>query len=146
CTVIFDKSKTSIRKVAELLTSIGYEPHISFGDISISKSEFFNRSLLYRLGIAGFCFGNIMMLSFPEYFGLSLENSVKGFRVFSYVNLFLGTFVFVTSAREFFVSAWKGITQKHLNIDAPVALAILITYFRSVYDILTQSSPGYMDS
>lgn len=32
--VVFDSEKTSLRKVAELLTRIGYEPHISLSNVS----------------------------------------------------------------------------------------------------------------
>lgn len=47
---------------------------------------------------------------------------------------------------EFFTSAYKSLKQKFLNIDAPIALAILITFARSVYEISTFSGAGYLDS
>lgn len=143
--IIFDSSKTTLRKIAELLTEIGYEPHISFHDLDNSNKGFVNRAILVQLGVAGFCFGNIMLLSFPEYFGISGESALV-LEVFSYINLVLGSIVFFVPARTFFVSAWKGLQQRYLNIDAPVALAILITYVRSVIDIISQSGPGFMDS
>jgi Cu+-exporting ATPase len=143
--IIYNAEKTSLRNIAELLTGIGYEPHISFNDIATTKKGFVNRSILIQLGIAGFGFGNIMLLSFPEYFGISGESSLV-LTLFSYLNLALGTLVFFVPARTFFVSAWKGMQQRFLNIDAPVALAILITYGRSVFEIVTQTGPGFMDS
>jgi Cu+-exporting ATPase len=36
--------------------------------------------------------------------------------------------------------------QKFLNIDAPIALAIVITFSRSVYEILSHTGAGYLDS
>jgi Cu+-exporting ATPase len=49
-------------------------------------------------------------------------------------------------ASEFFVTAWKGLVNKFLNIDAPIALAIFITFGRSLYEIFTNTGSGYLDS
>jgi Cu+-exporting ATPase len=67
--IVFNHNHTSIRKVAELLTSIGYEPYISLQNLNQLKPRI-NYSKIYTLGVAGFCFSNIMMLSFPEYLGI----------------------------------------------------------------------------
>lgn len=145
-TLLYDKSKISLRKIAELLTAIGYEPHISLNDLSNSAIKKYDSSKIIKLGIAGFCFANIMMLSFPEYFssGDIYESSLKV--VFNYLNLALSLPVFFYSASEFFISGYKGLTQRYLNIDLPIALAILITFCRSVFEILTDTGVGYLDS
>ncbi|MBL7911566.1 MAG: heavy metal translocating P-type ATPase metal-binding domain-containing protein [Bacteroidia bacterium] len=144
--VVFDHKNTSIRKVAEILTLIGYEPHLSLNDISEKKIRKYDKSRIYKIGIVGFCFGNIMLLSFPEYFSLGKVEE-KGLKLlFSYLILFLSLPVFFYGASEFFTSAWKSIRQKFLNIDAPIALAILITFGRSVYEIVTDTGAGYLDS
>ena len=67
--IIFNYKHTSLRKVAELLTSVGYEPYISLSNLGQAKPKY-NKSKIYKLGVAGFCFANIMMLSFPEYSGI----------------------------------------------------------------------------
>ena len=36
--------------------------------------------------------------------------------------------------------------QKSVNIDAPIALAIVITFCRSYYEIITGTGAGYLDS
>ncbi len=87
-----------------------------------------------------------MMLSFPEYFSLvKLEDpALKSF--FNYLNLFLSLPVFFYSASDFFVSGFRGLRQRFLNIDAPIALAVLITFSRSLYEILSNTGSGYLDS
>ncbi|MES2838254.1 MAG: heavy metal translocating P-type ATPase metal-binding domain-containing protein [Bacteroidota bacterium] len=145
--IIFDSSKVSLRQVAELLTSIGYEPYISLNELDGKKDKpKFNKTKIYKLGIAGFCFGNIMLMSFPEYFSIDASN-VKQFElVFRYLNLILSLPVFFYSASEFYSSAWQGIKAKFLNIDAPIVLAIWVTFGRSVYEILSGTGAGYLDS
>lgn len=145
-TVIYNYHETSLKKVAEALTVIGYEPHISLNDVSASKVKKYDTATIVKIGIAGFCFGNIMMLSFPEYFSLAKADEVGLKTWFSYLNLALSLPVFFYSASEFFISGYKGLRQKFLNIDAPIALAVLITFGRSVYEILSGTGAGYLDS
>ena len=142
--IIFNYHYCSLRKVAELLTRIGYEPCISYSDMGKQKPRI-NGSKIYRLGVAGFCFANIMLLSFPEYLGIdSKEKSLM--LLFRYVNVLLSLPVFFYSAGEFYKSAWQAIKQKFVNIDAPIVLAIWVTFFRSLYEIFTSTGGGYLDS
>lgn len=145
-TVVYESGKVSLRKIAEILTSVGYEPHISLNNITTKSIKKYNKSKIYKIGIAGFCFGNIMMLSFPEYFsfGYLEDQGLKEF--FSYINLVLALPVFFYSASDFFISSYKSLKQKFLNIDAPIALAVVITFSRSVYEILSGTGAGYLDS
>jgi Cu+-exporting ATPase len=145
-TVVYNFNTTSLKKVAEALTVIGYEPHISLNDIRSNKIKKYDTTRIVKLGIAGFCFGNIMMLSFPEYFSLAKSDDADLKFWFNYFNLFLSLPVFFYSASEFFVSGYKGLRQRFLNIDAPIALAVLITFTRSVYEILSHTGSGYLDS
>ena len=142
----YQSQQISLRQVVELLAFVGYEPYISLQDGPAKKAVSPNRHYVYRIGVAGFCFGNIMMLSFPEYFssGHLVEQDLKA--VFSYLNLLLALPIIFYSASEFFVSAWKGLRQRWLNIDAPIALAILVAFGRSVYEILSGTGAGYLDS
>jgi Cu+-exporting ATPase len=144
--IIFDPSVTSLKKIVELLAFIGYEPHISLQDTAEKTTSKVDRGQIYRIGVAGFCFGNIMMLSFPEYFSGGEIGAGGLKRVFEWLNLALSLPVILFSASEIFVSAWKGLRQQWLNIDAPIALAILVAFGRSVYEILSQTGPGYLDS
>lgn len=140
-TIVFFQEQTSLRKVAELLTSTGYEPYISLQDLK-KKKPATNRMLIYQLGVAGFCFANIMLLSFPEYF--SGEGAM--IPVFRYLNLALSLPVFLFSAQAFYRSAWSGIKHGFLHIDAPIVLAIVVTFVRSVVDVLSGTGAGYFDS
>ncbi|MEZ5017557.1 MAG: heavy metal translocating P-type ATPase metal-binding domain-containing protein [Flavipsychrobacter sp.] len=145
-TIQFRKEEMPIRKVVELLTTIGYEPYISLEKESDKQKGGFDKKRIYKLGIAGFCFGNIMLMSFPEY--LSVKNGIEHeyASLFRILNLVLAIPVFFYSASEFFTNAWAGIKQKMLNIDAPIALALIIMFGRSIYEIATGTGAGYLDS
>lgn len=144
--IIFDPIQISLRKVVELLAFIGYEPDISLKDSTQKKATSFNKIQIYRIGVAGFCFSNIMMLSFPEYFS-SGKIEQGGLReTFSWLNLVLSLPVLFFSASGIFISAWKGLRQRFLNIDVPLTLAILVTFTRSYYEIISGNGAGFLDS
>ncbi len=144
--VIFDEEATNLRAVVETLTRIGYEPHLSLSEISSESINKINRTRWYKIGVAGFCFGNIMMMSFADYFAFNniLDTKIDFF--FKITSILLSIPVLFFSASEFFVSAWTGLKNKYLNIDFPVALALLITFFRSLYEIYNHTGNGYLDS
>ena len=144
--VIYNPQETSLRKVVELLAFIGYEPYISLKDTTEKKLPSFNRRQIYKIGVAGFCFSNIMMLSFPEYFsgGNIEEAGLK--QTFTWLIFALSLPVLFFSAADIFIAAWKGLRQKYLNIDAPIALAIVVTFARSYYEIIGGHGAGYLDS
>jgi len=143
-TLVFDHRAISLRRIADLLTAIGYEPYISLHELGQVMPQA-SRQDTYRLGITGFCFANIMLISFPEYLGLDgTEPSLQ--TAFRTIDLILALPVLLYSAQPFYRSAWKGLRHKFLNIDAPIALAILVTFARSVYEVLAGAGGGYFDS
>lgn len=145
-TIRYSQNKISTRQVVELLTTIGYEPYISLDDAERKLSRNYNKERIYKLGVAGFCFGNIMLMSFPEYLSTDLGIEHQYAFLFRILNLVLALPVFFYSASEFFASAWAGLKQKILNIDAPIVLALIITFSRSIYEIATNTGSGYLDS
>jgi Cu+-exporting ATPase len=86
-----------------------------------------------------------MLLSFPEYLGLeSAEKNLQS--VFRILNFILALPVFLYSALPFYESGWKGIKHGFLNIDAPIALAVIVTFMRSAYEVISGTGAGYFDS
>lgn len=144
-TIHFDPGQVSLRRLAELLTTLGYEPYICLEDARERKTTRPYRARLYKLGVAGFCFANIMMMSFPEYLG-GHDFEHRYALLLRGLNLLLALPVFFYCASEFFGTAWRGLRAGLLNIDAPIALAVLVTFVRSLYEILSGSGAGYLDS
>lgn len=143
--IAFNHNDITLRQLADLLSNIGYEPYISMnsGNKTNVKSD---KSNILKLGLVGFCFLNIMLISFPEYLGLKQTDDAVLTKFFRYMNLFLALPVFFYGASDFFITAYKGLKQKYLNIDAPIALAVLITFVRSVYEVVSNTGSGYFDS
>ena len=141
----YNSEKTSLKKIVELLSSIGYEPYISLDNFDEGK-KIIDRTLIYKIGVAFFCFGNIMLLSFPEYFEVEefWINQYRDFFRFLIFALSLPSFLY--SASGYYVSAWKSIRSGLLNIDIPIALGIVVMFVRSSVDIFFGYGQGFFDS
>ena len=143
--ITFNPQQTSLKEIVYLLSSIGYEPYISLENFDKDKKSI-DRSLIYKIGVAFFCFGNIMLLSFPEYFEVEEYwiNQYRGF--FRWLIFALALPSFFYSASGYYVSAWKSIKSGLLNIDIPIALGILVMFVRSTVDIIFDFGQGFFDS
>jgi len=143
--ITYNPTLSNLKKIVYLLSSIGYEPYISLDDYS-QKETTIDRSLIYKLGVAFFCFGNIMLLSFPEYFEVN-EFWINQYRVFFRWLIFvLSLPAFLYSASDYYISAYKSIKSGILNIDIPIALGIVVMFVRSTIDISFNYGQGFFDS
>lgn len=145
-TLSFNPQQISFRQVAELLTTLGYEPQISLQDWKSKQQKNQNRSLYYKLGLAGFCFGNIMLLSFPDYLASHDWVSLFEQRFFLYVSIALALPLTFYSGSDYLISAFKALRARQINLDVPLSIGILALFGRSIYEILAQVGTGYLDS
>ncbi len=142
-TILFDNQNLSLRKLSELLDSIGYPPNYNLASIENSKKKS-NRTLYFQLAAAGFAFGNVMLFAFPDYLsGNTLDSNIREF--LSYISLILSPIVLYAGS-DFFKSAWQGLKVKHINVDLPLSLGIIALFLRSAFEILTGIGMGYIDS
>ena len=143
-TVDFNPTQIKLGTVAQLLASIGYAPKITLAQHEVPKPKL-DKSLLLKLAITGFCFGNVMLFSFPEYLGI--DRSEKGLiELFSWLNLVLAVPAFLYGGFDYLKSAVKSFSQRQINIDVPIAAGLVALFFRSAYDIISSTGPGYLDS
>lgn len=144
--IIAEKDGIGLREIAGLLDAIGYEPYLSLNNLDTPKEKDSQHGRLIRIAVAGFCFGNIMLFSAPEYLARGVMEDANLQLLFQYLSLLFAIPVFFYSASEFYVSSWKSLRKRYLNIDAPIAAAIIITFVRSLYTVFVEGSGGYFDS
>jgi len=143
--ITFDETQISLREVVELLSSIHYIPDLSLS-LSEKKDETpSNKKLLYRIGVAGFVFINVMTYSLPAYFnGAPLEENLQ--TLLSILSFVLVVPVVFYSGSDYFASSLKSLSKKTISIDLPIALGITVLFLVSAYEILFARGSGYCDS
>ncbi|MES2389349.1 MAG: heavy metal translocating P-type ATPase metal-binding domain-containing protein [Bacteroidota bacterium] len=147
--VDFNPAEISFRHLAELLTTIGYEPQLTMQEAGATDKEksagLINHDLITRIGVAGFCFGNIMLLSLPEYFNSQIRNEEFG-RLFMVLNIVLAVPVVFYGAFPWLRSAFSSLRNGLINIDVPISMGILALFMRSMWECYSGSGPGWFDS
>lgn len=147
--ISFNHEELKLSELAKFLTNLGYKPVVNL-ETADKKEEFLDKTLLIKLAIAGFAFGNGMFFSLPEY--TSQWAGTTDYWMETYKNLFrfimflLATPVVFYSASDYFKSAWYGLKNKIVNIDVPIVLGIIMLYGRSIYEVVTDYGAGYFDT
>lgn len=142
--VTFDESKITLRQLVELLSSIHYIPDLS-QSLSEKEDDKSYKKLLYKIGVAGFVFINVMTYSLPAYFnGEPLSEKLQNlFSILSYILVIPVAFY---SGSDYYISAFKNLLKKNISIDLPIALGIIVLFIVTSYEVLSGSGPGYSDS
>jgi len=143
--VSFNHKDLKLSELAKFLTNLGYKPAISL-ETADKNEDHLDKSLIVKLAIAGFAFGNGMFLAFPEYIGgedVWMQNYKGLFRTLMFL---LAIPVVFYSASDYYKSAWYGLKNKIVNIDVPIVLGIFVLFGRSVYEVVTDYGPGYFDT
>lgn len=147
--ISFNHNELKLSALAKFLSNLGYKPVINL-ETAEKKEEFLDKTLVIKLAIAGFAFGNGMFFSYPEYAGELMGTTDfwmdKYKPLFRFLMFLLATPVVFYSASDYFKSAWFGLKNKIVNIDVPIVLGILMLYGRSIYETLTNYGAGYFDT
>ncbi len=144
--ISYNREDMQLSEAAALISALGYEPLISLDTVGKREQSSAEKKLYLKIGLAGFAFGNVMILSFPEYLSRAGDVDPLFKMVFGYLSLALSLPVLLYATRDYYASAWAGIKSKTVNIDVPITLGIGMLFFRSAWEILTQTGAGYLDS
>lgn len=144
--ITFKDDQISLRQLVELMASIHYVPEITLDQLDKKEGKTASRDLLIKIGIAGFSLMNVMLYNFPEYLPGGERLGETFTRVFGWLSFILTLPVVFYSASDYYLSAFKGLKHKIVNIDVPITLGIFTLFVQSTYEIVTGQGVGYMDS
>ncbi|WP_185871844.1 heavy metal translocating P-type ATPase [Blattabacterium cuenoti] len=148
--ITFNNVKLKLSDIAKFLDNIGYKPSVNFESLENRRNNFnlFGRELIGKLAIYFFCFGNIMLLAIPEYFGAKQEDVwfVKNRSFFHYLMLILSFPVGIFSFSDHIRHAFLGLKKNVINMNVPISVGILVLFLWSCYEVFFDLGPGYFDS
>ena len=144
--ITFDPTRIKFSELAALLTRIGYEPQLMFGDTQPAKVAAWRKKSWLQIGLAGFAFGNIMLMSLPFYLGLDTADGPWFKAVAGWLSLLMTLPVLLYSASDFWRAAWANLQQRTLTLESPIALGLAAIYGTSIHEVVTHQGPGYCDS
>lgn len=128
-------------EVLKLIHNLGYSAKVLEENNNAAQTKD-HRTQLMRLGVAGFCAGNIMLLSVSVYGGADpFWRSMFGWLSFA-----LALPVFFYSAIPLFRSAFMPLAKKRISVDLAIALALISGMIMSIWSLIGGNSETYFDS
>lgn len=144
--VRYDQTKTSAAQIAQTINNLGYYPlELTRSNQSITLNREI-RSFLYRIGVAGVCAGNIMMIAVSLYQAGAAGIEPEFHLFLRAISFLLAIPVLTYAAWPFYSAAWNGIKVGVLHIDLPISVGIILGFLLSTYNFLRGSGEVYFDS
>ena len=128
------------------LVRLGYRPHPLTCDVTREVHSQERNGLLRRLAVGGLGMMQVMMFAVATYAGAlkgidpAIEKLLLG------VSMLVATPVVFFAGSPFLVGALRSLTQRRLNMDVPVAIALILAYSASVVHFFGDSGTTYFES
>ncbi|MCH2165285.1 MAG: cation-translocating P-type ATPase [Marinovum sp.] len=124
------------------IESIGYGAHVFEATPDVQDEP----SLLPQLALAGFAIMNIMAFSISVWAGAVTDMGPGTMQYMHWASGFLTLPVVIFSGAVFYGPALKALSSRHMTMDTPIALAILVTFGASVVETLRGADHVYFDA
>ncbi|WP_201528592.1 heavy metal translocating P-type ATPase [Psychrobacter frigidicola] len=144
--IVWDETKLPISRILAVINEIGYEAKPYRQDTHEAMLAKHTNKMLLRLGIAALGAMQAMMYAVAIYFGEYSGMLILQRDFLRWVSLFVSVPVFFYAGIPFFTSAWSAIRARQVNMDVPVSVALIVTFFASLYATVTGHGQTYYDS
>ncbi len=143
--VTFDNRTTEPQKLIDALDRTGYRAAESVGSADESATARAD-DLLRRLGVAGFAAANVMLLSVSVWAGHASDMDQSAADLFHWLSALIAMPAIAYSGQPFFRSALTALRARHLNMDVPISLGILLATGMSLYQTMRGTEQVYFDA
>lgn len=144
--VTWDPDRVALSEMASTLHRLGYPPHPAADSVASGLRLAGERKMLVRLGIAGACAGNAMLLAVALYMGL-IDGMAEEFKTFlRWISLGIGAIALAGPGAVFFRGAWAGWRTRTATLDLPIAVALGVGGAAGTVNVITGRGDVYFDS
>lgn len=132
----------TVSSLMEAIYRLGYQASpFSATDEENQRAQESKRAIR-RLAVAGIGMMQVMMIAVPLYVGMATQYEF----FMRLASMVLALPVVLYSARPFFEAAIRDLKTRHLTMDVPVSLAIILAFCASIWSTFNQGSEVYFDS
>ncbi|WP_190600370.1 heavy metal translocating P-type ATPase [Candidatus Vesicomyidisocius sp. SY067_SCS001] len=131
--------------IMQKLADLGYSAIPYEQDVAESIANKINRLILYRIGFSAFTMMNLLWISIALYTGAT---DGKYHHYFQWLSFVLATPTLFYAGMPFLKNAYFGLKNNFMNMDVPISIGALSTYFYSVYVLfgLSAKNEVYFDT
>lgn len=144
--VSWDNTKTNGDKIIATLSETGFEAVPFDAKLVGTIDEKESTRLLRAMGVAGFATANVMLLSVSVWSGLGTDMEPETRSLFHWLSALIALPAVAYAGRPFFTSAWKALKAKSMNMDVPIALAVVLACSMSLVQTLQNAEHVYFDA
>ncbi|WP_226781992.1 heavy metal translocating P-type ATPase [Oceaniglobus trochenteri] len=136
-------SSFDLDSLLALLAKIGHPATvIDATDMQDAGKDLVGQALLRGVAIAGFGAMNVMLMSVSVWAGA--DGAMRD--ILHVLSGMIAVPIILYSGRFFFVSAWGALRQGRMNMDVPIALALLLALVLSVFETLRGGAEVFFDA
>jgi len=144
--VDWDDSRTTSLDILQALDKMGFtarpfDPKIQTDSDAQKESE-----LLQCLGVAGFAAANVMLISVSVWAGLVTDMGEGTRALFHWISALIVLPAVAFAGRPFFRSALRALRARHLNMDVPISLAVLLACGMSLAETIVNADHVFFDA
>ncbi len=133
-------------QILQTLESIGYHGH-PFRPLRAEQEEAAEmRRLTRSLAVAAFAAMNIMLLSVSVWSGNATDITPETRDFFHWASALIALPAAAYAGRPFFLSAWRALRTRSLNMDVPISLGVILALGMSVVETAHHAKDAYYDS
>jgi len=144
--VRFDPEASPLSEIAARLAALGYRPHLDSPEAGTARNQTERRQMLKYIVVAGLGMMQVMSFALSKYIGAWQDLDVQTERFFVLISMVVAVPVSLYAGQMFYKSAWRTLKTRRMGMDVPVAAAMLLALFFSVYVTLFGSGDVYFDS
>ncbi|MEQ1667055.1 MAG: heavy metal translocating P-type ATPase [Sulfuriferula sp.] len=144
--VAWDQRTISLSTILKEIQLLGYNAHPYNAHQADQLRKTKRKKDLQRIAIAAIASAQVMMLAVGLYAGAWYGITADMVDLLRWFSLILTIPVATFAAMPFYRSAWSGLKSGHLNMDVPVALAIITAFAGSVWVTVFGGAHVYYDT
>jgi len=142
----WDPELIQLSEILKAISDLGYQAQPYDQKIREQQLVKDKKQFLQRLAIAGLGMMQVMMYSLGFYLDLNQEMSQATWALLRWVSLLISAPVVFYAASPFYISAFKSLKNKAINMDVPVTIAIFSAWIASTYATVVGAGEVYFDS
>jgi Cu2+-exporting ATPase len=144
--VTWDESQVKLSTILAEIRKLGYQAHPFNAQQQEERRQERRKADIRRLAVAGISSGQVMMLAVALYAGAVQGMEYATEQLLRWFSLLLTAPTILYSAIPFYMSAWRALKQRQVNMDTPITLGVLAGFFGSVWATVQGQGVVYYDT
>ncbi len=142
----FDPRTMNVPDLKRAFDAIGFTAAPFDAALSGESDRRSERELLIAIAVSGFAAANIMLLSVAVWAGLFQDMESWTRALMHWFSALIALPTVVWAGRPFYRSAWNALRKRHMNMDVPISLAVLLATGASLAQTIRGGEHVYFDA